>query len=42
VFLWLPARATVPADAIVPVEPADDADVVAVGPAPAPAADPAA
>ena len=30
VFLWLPARATVPADAVIEVTPADDADVVAV------------
>jgi EmrB/QacA subfamily drug resistance transporter len=30
VFLWLPARATVPVDAVVPLEPIDDADIVAV------------
>ncbi|HLM64664.1 MAG TPA: MFS transporter [Acidimicrobiales bacterium] len=30
VFRWLPARATVPADAVVPLEPSDDADVMAV------------
>ncbi len=30
VFLWLPARATAPVDALVTVEPADDAEVVAV------------
>jgi hypothetical protein len=30
VWLWLPARATVPRDAVVPLDPAADADVVAV------------
>jgi Na+/melibiose symporter-like transporter len=30
VFLWLPARATVPTDAVLPLGPDDDADVVAV------------
>ncbi|HKY66031.1 MAG TPA: MFS transporter, partial [Acidimicrobiales bacterium] len=30
VFRWLPARATVPDDAVAPVGPEDDADVVAV------------
>jgi EmrB/QacA subfamily drug resistance transporter len=38
VFLWLPARATVPADAVVEVTPADDADVVGTVPADAVAA----
>ena len=33
VFVWLPARATVPDDAVAPVGPDDDADVVAVEPA---------
>jgi EmrB/QacA subfamily drug resistance transporter len=33
VFLWLPARATVPADAVVQLMPEDDADVVDVAPA---------
>jgi EmrB/QacA subfamily drug resistance transporter len=32
VFLWLPARGTVPEDAIVPVDPEDDADVTGVEP----------
>jgi EmrB/QacA subfamily drug resistance transporter len=35
VFLWLPARATAPADAVVPLGPDDDADVVAVTAEPA-------
>jgi predicted MFS family arabinose efflux permease len=30
VFLWLPARAVVADDAVVPIEPGDDADVVGV------------
>jgi EmrB/QacA subfamily drug resistance transporter len=33
VFLWLPARATVPADAVVEMTPEDDADVVGTVPA---------
>jgi EmrB/QacA subfamily drug resistance transporter len=33
VFLWLPARAVVPADAITPQRPEDDADVVGAVPA---------
>jgi EmrB/QacA subfamily drug resistance transporter len=33
VFLWLPARAVVPADAITPQRPEDDADIVSAVPA---------